>query len=236
MRTKCVFWAVALSCLLLLPGLGGADGPEEQTAQTTSRLAVNAGPGTRRYFDELGSYGQAGMSVRVLAKAYDPNNGIWWLKIVIPGSEGRTGWTGLKRFDAASFDLDALPTEVWYAGKGEPYAPEDVRRLPVPEKPRAGSAASITAKTTSRLAINAGPGTRRYFDELGSYGQAGMSVRVLAKAYDPNNGIWWLKVVIPGSEGRTGWTGLKRFDRASFDLDALPTESWYDAKGRPLSP
>lgn len=84
------------------------------TGMTCSRLAINSGPGTRRFFDELGTYGRSGEYVRIYAKAWDPNNGIWWLKVEYPTGSGFTGWTGLKRFYATTFDLEKVPTEVWY--------------------------------------------------------------------------------------------------------------------------
>ena len=83
----------------------------------TTRLAINSGPGTKRYFKELGTYNYAGQMVEIAAKCWDPNNGIWWLKVKY--SKGY-GWTGLKRFDASTFNLDAVPEEYWYNGKGSP--------------------------------------------------------------------------------------------------------------------
>ncbi len=78
----------------------------------------------------------------------------------------------------------------------------------------------------NKLAINSGPGTRRYFEELGTYDCREQYVQILAKAWDPNNGIWWVEVVIPGRRV-TGWTGYKRFDPQSFNLNDVPTEEWY---------
>ena len=82
--------------------------------------------------------------------------------------------------------------------------------------------------TIQRLALNAGPGTRRYYKELGGYGSSGEWVKIVAKAYDPNNGKWWVKVEYPEGSGFYGWTGLQRFDESSFDLNNLLTEYWYD--------
>ena len=85
----------------------------------------------------------------------------------------------------------------------------------------------ILAKTTNRLALNSGPGTKKYFKELGTYGSAGEYAKILAKAWDPNNGIWWLKVEYPVGSGFVGWTGEKRFDASTFNRDDVPTEYWY---------
>ena len=87
----------------------------------------------------------------------------------------------------------------------------------------------VWATTSQRLFLNAGPGTRRFFRELGSFGSsAGERVRILAKAWDPNNSIWWVKVEYPDGSGNTGWTGVKRFVASSFSLSAVPAEDWYE--------
>ncbi len=82
---------------------------EQQWALATMKLAINAGPGTARYFNEIGTYNVKGQMVKVFAKSWDTDNDIWWIKCEIPGTDHITGWTGLKRFDQSTFDLDALP-------------------------------------------------------------------------------------------------------------------------------
>ena len=89
----------------------------------------------------------------------------------------------------------------------------------------------IWALAIDRLSINAGPGTSRYFDEIGTYRVKGQYVRVFAKSWDTDNDIWWIQCEIPGTNHVIGWTGLKRFDQSTFDLDALP-EVVYDRKTR----
>lgn len=83
------------------------------------------------------------------------------------------------------------------------------------------------ALTNDRLLLNDGPGTTRYFNRIGYFGSKDERVHVLARAWDPNNGIWWVKVEYPEGTGRTGWTGYKRFAAYSFDLYSLPNENWY---------
>ena len=69
-----------------------------QTAQTLMRVASRSGPGTN--YDELGSYHKQGYTLTVLSRAYDENNGIWWLQVELNyGSELRRVYTGLKRVD-----------------------------------------------------------------------------------------------------------------------------------------
>ena len=86
---------------------------EEQWALATMRLSINAGPGTARYFKEIGTYNVKGQMVKVFAKSWDTDNDIWWIQCEIPGTDHITGWTGLKRFDQNTFDLDALPVVVY---------------------------------------------------------------------------------------------------------------------------
>ena len=87
--------------------------PEEIWALAIKDLAINAGPGTKRYFRELGTYRVKGQWVRVYAKSWDTDNDIWWIQCEIPNTDHVIGWTGLKRFDADTFDLDALPVVVF---------------------------------------------------------------------------------------------------------------------------
>ena len=86
---------------------------EEQWALAIDRLSINAGPGTKRYFKELGTYRVKDQYVRVLAKSWDTDNDIWWIQCEIPDTNHVVGWTGLKRFDKSTFDLDALPEVIF---------------------------------------------------------------------------------------------------------------------------
>ena len=52
--------------------------------------------------------------IRVLARAWDSRNGIWWVKCEIPvRNEYRVLWTGYKRFDAQTLPLESIPVEAW---------------------------------------------------------------------------------------------------------------------------
>ena len=83
------------------------------------------------------------------------------------------------------------------------------------------SYANVKAKANRRLATRTGPGT--WYDEPGSFNKAGTTYRVLSKAYDESNGIWWVQVEIP-TKGGVIWayTGVKRFD--GLDLKKIPEE------------
>lgn len=79
--------------------------------------------------------------------------------------------------------------------------------------------------TIDKLATRKGPGTQ--YDGGGTYSVKGQYIKVLAKAYDKRNGIWWVKCEIPyHGEIRVLWTGYKRFDKNTLSLDDLPEEFW----------
>ena len=100
-----------------------------QTAQTLMRVASRSGPGTN--YDELGSYHKQGYTLTVLSRAYDENNGIWWLQVELNyGSELRRVYTGLKRVDIDINDVqDECPlfyarvksSNIPYYGPGTAY-------------------------------------------------------------------------------------------------------------------
>lgn len=100
-----------------------------QTAQTLMRVASRSGPGTN--YDELGSYHKQGYTLTVLSRAYDENNGIWWLQVELNyGSELRRVYTGLKRVDIDINDVqDEYPlfyarvksSNIPYYGPGTAY-------------------------------------------------------------------------------------------------------------------
>ena len=79
---------------------------------TIDKLATRKGPGTQH--EGGGTYFVKGQWIRVLAKAWDNRNSIWWVKCEIPyHGENRILWTGWKRFDHSTISLDDLPEEVW---------------------------------------------------------------------------------------------------------------------------
>ena len=79
---------------------------------TIDKLATRKGPSTT--YEGGGTYSVKNQWIRVLAKAWDKRNGIWWVKCEIPyRKEIRVLWTGYKRFDPNSLNLADLPEEVW---------------------------------------------------------------------------------------------------------------------------
>ena len=81
--------------------------------------------------------------------------------------------------------------------------------------------ANVWAVSNRRLATRTGPGTE--YDEPGSFNEAGVSYRILSKAFDSRNGIWWVQVEISAGGGiYWAYTGVKRFE--NLNLDAVPEE------------
>ena len=93
------------------------------------------------------------------------------------------------------------------------------------KKPPSGqTSGGVYGLTIDKLATRTGPGTQ--YDGGGTYSVKGQYIKVLAKAWDKRNSIWWVKCEIPyRSEIRVLWTGYKRFDHASFNLEDLPEET-----------
>ena len=91
-------------------------------------------------------------------------------------------------------------------------------------KPTGGNTSSnytnysyITATLNSKLATRTGPGTQ--YDEPGTFLSAGSQVRVLSKAYDQRNEIWWVQVEFSsGGSLYRAYTGLKRFSNLNINL------------------
>ena len=77
----------------------------------------------------------------------------------------------------------------------------------------------FTAK--QRVATRTGPGTE--YDEPGSFNKAGKEYKVLSKAYDYSNNIWWVQIEIKTKGGLIwAYTGAKRF--SDLNLKKIPEE------------
>lgn len=88
---------------------------------------------------------------------------------------------------------------------------------PVPQQ-----AAEVYGLAIEKLATRKGPGTQ--YAGGGTYSVKGQQIKLLARAHDGS--IWWIKCEIPyHGEIRVLWTGYKRFDHASFNLEDLPEEA-----------
>ena len=96
---------------------------------------------------------------------------------------------------------------------------------PPTEQPSQNTKGDVYGLTIDKLATRKGPGTQ--YEGGGTYSVKGQYIKVLAKAWDKRNGIWWVKCEIPyHGEIRVLWTGWKRFDHSTISLDDLPEEFW----------
>jgi len=85
-----------------------------------------------------------------------------------------------------------------------------------------GGFASVEGLAIDRLATRSGPSTE--YRETGTYQVKGEYVRILSLAYDRNDLCWVQCEVLYGNKLRRVYTGLKRFDTATFDLGSVPEE------------
>ena len=78
----------------------------------------------------------------------------------------------------------------------------------------------LYALAIDKLATRDGPGTE--YDELGTYRVKGEWIQILARCYDVNN-VCWVQCVIPyRNKDVIAWTGWKRFDHSSLDINMVP--------------
>jgi len=80
----------------------------------------------------------------------------------------------------------------------------------------------IKALATDNLATRSGPATE--YRETGTYQVKGEHVRLISLAYDEGGLCWVQCEVLYGKQLRRVYTGLKRFDVVTFDLDSVPEE------------
>ena len=108
--------ASLLLCVLLMC-MGGAtamatviseDAPSVE-GLTIDNLSTRSGPSTA--YRETDTYKVKGEWIRIISYAYD-DGGVCWLQCDVPyGGKLRRVYTGLKRFDATTVDLTAIPEE-----------------------------------------------------------------------------------------------------------------------------
>ena len=89
--------------------------------------------------------------------------------------------------------------------------------------PAAAAGYGIYASLTEKLATRTGPGT--WYDEPGTFFSGSWSytsVRVLTRAWDSRNDIWWVQVEFTsGGRNYRAYTGLKR---VSVNIGSVPDE------------
>lgn len=192
------FVSFALVLFFLVSIFAQAAVAEDIYGLAIMKISTRSGPSTS--YTDMGTYDLTGQYLKILARAYDDVNGIWWVQCVIP-SNGQALWTGYKRFDPSTLPLEIIPV----AGAENDYGDE------------------IYGLATMKISTRSGPSTK--YQDTGTYDLAGQYLKILARAYDNANGIWWVKCVIP-SNGRALWTGYKRFDTSTLPLDIIPIEQW----------
>lgn len=85
------------------------------------------------------------------------------------------------------------------------------------------SSGNLYGLASQKLATRYGPGTQ--YEEGGTYNVAGQYIRILSRAWDKRNSIWWVKCEIPyKGDTRVLWTGYKRFDSSTIPLESIPIE------------
>lgn len=110
-------------------------------------------------------------------------------------------------YQGSRYPNDVCISEVRFASADEP--------APVAE---------LYGLAIDRLATRRGPGTN--YEGGGTYSVKGQYIKVLSRAWDSRNSIWWVKCEIPyRNEIRVLWTGYKRFDSSTLPLESIPLES-----------
>ena len=107
LRLLAVFAAALLMLSGLTPALAAGYG---LYAGLTQKLATRTGPGT--WYDEPGTFFSGSWSytsVRVLTRAWDSRNDIWWVQVEFTsGGKDYRAYTGLKR---VSVNINSVPDE-----------------------------------------------------------------------------------------------------------------------------
>lgn len=110
--------AMLLDAAVSAGGMTPASASYEVWGVLKMRLATRTGPSTN--YTEPGAFLDEGDPVRVVSKAYDDRNGIWWVQVEFEyHDEMVRAYTGVKRVDC---DLDMVPEEscigsVWIPGE-----------------------------------------------------------------------------------------------------------------------
>ena len=201
--------SITLTVMLIASLIGPFALADSVYGRAIMNISTRSGPSTR--YKDTGTYMLKGQWLEILTRAYDNENEIWWVKVVIP-SNGQALWTGYKRFDKSTVRLEDIPVE----GAAEPdYKNRSNNSYRTNDE--------IYGLAIMKISTRSGPSTK--YRDTGTYNLEGEYLRILARAYDDENEIWWVKCVIPSS-GRALWTGYKRFDHSTLPLDIIPVEYW----------
>lgn len=92
-------------------------------------------------------------------------------------------------------------------------------------RPTATPRPGIWGYAIKPIATSYGPGAKYNAGAPGYEELQYTWVRIIARAYDTNGGIWWVKFEAPNGEYL--WTGYHRFDEATLSLYSIPVESGW---------
>ncbi len=144
------------------------------------------------------------------------------ITVTLPDDATRRDWTKISLGTKHAVTCVRLQPLTVYTGTAFPH---DVCISEVKFMYGSGAAPSgeLYGLATVKLATRSGPGTN--YSEQGTYEVAGQYIRVLSRAWDKNNEIWWVKCEIPyRGQIRVLWTGYKRFDPSTLPLESIPIE------------
>ena len=121
--------------------------------------------------------------------------------------------------------FDSAP--VWYSDKTSTSSSSGNTWYPDNSGSNTGNTTKeIYGLAIQKLATRTGPGTS--YSEGGTYNVKDQYIKILSRAWDKPNGIWWVKCEIPyHGEIRVLWTGWKRFDHSVTNLEDIPIDPNY---------
>ena len=139
------------------------------------------------------------------------------------GREWKRGFVPLNAVGGVSYGLPEAAEIPWSfeeipAGTPQPAAEPWNYAAP------ADDFSGVWAIANQRLVTRGGPSV--LYEETGTYYLQACPVLVLARHYDADSGVWWVKCRIDTEEGvsRGLWTAVKRFYNQEWLLDRLPEE------------
>ena len=145
------------------------------------------------------------------------------ISVTLPDDKSRSNWTSVQLGN--HYQVSAVRFCIESIYKGSKY-PNDVciSEVRFVDSSAILPSGDLYGLATQKLATRRGPGTN--YDGGGTYNVAGQYIKVISRAWDSRNSIWWVKCEIPyKGDIRVRWTGYKRFDSSTLPLESIPIES-----------